>query len=91
VRYCPPVLYPIALWEYGVEGRVVFRFVVDTFGRPEVRDMVVVEASHEGLVPAARRAVAKCRYEATTETGRRVRAVVQQGVAFRRDSSGPDR
>jgi outer membrane biosynthesis protein TonB len=74
----------------GLEGRVAFRFVVDTFGRPELQDMVMVEASHQGFVPAARRTVSKCRFDPATHQGRRVRIVVQQGVVFRRDTSHTD-
>ena len=86
VRYCPVPSYPKALGDYGIEGRVLFQFVVDTLGRPELEDMVILEASNHALVPAARRAVAKCRYDAIAG-GRPVRAVIQQGVHFRRDST----
>jgi hypothetical protein len=85
--YCPPAMYPTALWQYGFSGRVAFRFVVDTLGRPELQDMVVEEATHQGFVPAARRTIAKCRYDAVTAEGRRVRALVRQGINFRRDST----
>lgn len=86
-RYCPPALYPTALYEHGLEGRVVFRFVVDTLGRVESEDMVVIEAANAGFIRAARRAVAKCRYRPAERAGRPVRSLVQQGVGFRRDST----
>jgi Gram-negative bacterial TonB protein C-terminal len=89
--YCPPVAYPPELWQLGVPGKVVFRFVVDTFGRPELDDMLTVEASHHGFVPPARRAVSKCRFDPAMSAGRRVRVVVEQGVRFWPDSSKADR
>jgi TonB family protein len=83
VKYCPEPTYPSALAEYGFSGRVVLRFVVDTLGRPELKDLVVAEVSNEGFVESARRAVAKCRYRPAELSGRPVRQVVEQGVAFR--------
>jgi hypothetical protein len=59
-------VYPSALAEYGFTGRVDFRFVVDTLGRPELQDMGVLEATNEGFVEPARRAFAKCRYRPPT-------------------------
>jgi outer membrane biosynthesis protein TonB len=84
--HCPPALYPTALYEHGLEGRVVFRFVVDTLGLVESDDMVVVEAANAGFIRAARRVVARCRYRPAERLGRPVRSLVQQGVGFRRDS-----
>jgi TonB family protein len=71
-RYCPPAIYPTALYEHGLQGRVVFRFVVDTLGLVESEDMVVVEASNAGFIRAARRAVSKCRYRPAERLGRPV-------------------
>jgi TonB family protein len=83
VIYCPQPTYPRALADYGFEGRVVLRFVVDTTGAAELEDLVVREASHIGFVDAARRAVRKCRYQPAERAGLPVRFLVQQRVRFR--------
>ena len=82
VHFWPLPIYPAAPGEY-LPARVELLFVVDTFGRPEVQDMVVLEASHSAFIAAARRAIGKCRYEPARLRGRPVRVRVQQAVAFR--------
>ena len=83
VTYCPVPNYPRGLAEYGFDGHVILRFVVDTLGLPEVEHLVVSEASNPGFVPAARRAVTKCRYRPAEKAGQPVRILVQQRVVFR--------
>jgi TonB family protein len=79
--------YPGALAAFGFSGHVTLRFVVDTLGFPEMEDLVVWEASNQGFVQAARRAVAKCRYIPAEQAGRPVRFLVQQRVVFRLSDS----
>jgi hypothetical protein len=61
---------------------VDFIFVVDTSGRAELEDLIVVEASNAGFIAPARRAIAKCRYDPARQQGRPVRIRVQQGISF---------
>jgi outer membrane biosynthesis protein TonB len=85
IIYCPQPGYPRALADYGFEGYVELRYVVDTTGLAELQDLVVVEASHIGFVDSARRAIAKCRYRPAMRNGRTVRFLCQQRVVFRQD------
>jgi outer membrane biosynthesis protein TonB len=83
VIYCPEPSYPTALGEYGFGGQVNLVFVIDTSGFAELQDLVVSEASHNGFIGAARRAIAKCRYRPAQKAGRPVHFLVQQRVVFR--------
>jgi TonB family protein len=87
ITYCPAPKYPIALAEYGFAGFVQLQYVVDTLGRPEVGDMRVLEASNQGFVPSALRAVAKCRFIPAQKAGRPARQLVKQRVVFRQQSA----
>jgi Gram-negative bacterial TonB protein C-terminal len=86
VLYCPNPSYPIALGVYGFGGHVSMEFVVDTSGLAEMGDLFVAEATHIGFVPAARRAIGKCRYRPAQKAGRPVRYLVQQRVVFRQQN-----
>lgn len=91
VVYCPRPSHPRALWDYGFGGHVEMVFVVDTLGLAEVHDLVISEASHIGFVPAARRAVAKCRFQPARKAGRPVRRLVKQRAVFRVQTPEPVR
>ena len=85
---CPHPAYPAALAEYGYDGYVIARFVVDTLGLAELDDLVVSEASHPGFVEPVRRAISKCRYQPAWKAGRPVRLYVEQrGIYHLGDSA----
>ena len=77
-----PPLYPPALREAHVEGRVLVQFVVDTLGRPETATFKVLMSSNDLLSAAVRDALPTMRYEPATIGDRRVRQVVQQPFTF---------
>ncbi|UCG85080.1 MAG: energy transducer TonB [Gemmatimonadota bacterium] len=58
----PPLVYPAAMRNLGVEGFVVLQFVVDTLGVAERRTVEIIEASHLGFIDSARSIVCQSRY-----------------------------
>ena len=86
---CPPPVYPRIPSVYGYPVRVVFVFVVDTLGRPEMDDIVVNDATDPAFVASARRAISKCRYEPARLNGRPVRFRVQRAVIYRGSAEWP--
>ena len=75
-----PPRYPVVLRESGVPGRVVVRFVVDTMGRAELGDVVIVEATHALFVDTVKNALERYRFTPGAVEGRKVRTMVQQHV-----------
>lgn len=82
VLYCPSPRYPTELVAFGFDGEVDVQFVIDTAGRAELDDLLVIEASHPGLIGPVRRAMAKCRYRPAKKDGRPVRFLVRQQVRY---------
>ena len=82
VLYCPSPQYPTELAAFGFDGEVDVQFVVDSIGRAELDDLLVVEASHPGFIGPVRRAIAKCRYRPAQKAGRPVRFLVRQLVRY---------
>ena len=74
--------YPAALRESGISGRVVVRFVVDTLGRAELGDVVIVEATHALFADAVKNALERYRFRAGAVEGHRVRTMVQLPFTF---------
>lgn len=74
--------YPAALRESGVSGRVVVRFVVDTLGRAELGDVVIVEATHALFADAVKNALERYRFSPGAVEGRKVRTMVQLPFTF---------
>ena len=77
-----PPRYPAALRASGMSGRVVVRFVVDTLGRAEVGDVVMVEATHALFADAVREALERYRFSPGAVEGRKVRTLVQLPFTF---------
>lgn len=77
-----PPRYPAALRESGISGRVVIRFVVDTLGRAELGDVVIVEATHAQFADAVRSALERYRFSPGAVEGRKVRTMVQLPFTF---------
>lgn len=74
--------YPAALRDAGLPGRVVVRFVVDTLGRAELGDVVIVEATHALFAESVRNALERYRFSSGEVEGRKVRAMVQLPFTF---------
>lgn len=77
-----PPRYPAALRTSGMSGRVVVRFVVDTLGRAEAGDVVMVEATHALFADAVREALDRYRFSPGVVEGRKVRTLVQLPFTF---------
>ena len=78
----PAPRYPGALRVSGVSGRVVVRFVVDTVGRAELDDVVVMEATHALFAEAVKSALGLYRFSPGEFGGRKVRTMVQLPFTF---------
>jgi hypothetical protein len=77
----PPV-YPPALLESHIDGRVLAQFVVDTSGIPDMRTFKILESTGGLFSAAVRDAVPGLRFVPAKLEGRRVRQVVQQPFNF---------
>jgi TonB family protein len=77
-----PPRYPDVLRQTGATGQVVVRFVVDTLGRAELGDLVVVEATHPLFASAVKSALFGYRFTPGEAAGRKVRTMVQVPFTF---------
>ena len=69
----PKPIYPKELKRRGVEGRVDFRFVVDTAGAIEIATMQAISPSHPEFADAVRDALVVRRFSPAERGGKRVR------------------
>lgn len=67
----------------GQPGRVELQFVVDTTGLVEPCTLTAEESSDTRLLPAAAAMIRGSRFTPGKEGGRKVRALVKQGITFR--------
>ena len=77
-----PPRYPDLLRQTGSIGQVVVRFVVDTLGRAELGDLVVVESTHQLFASAVKSALLAYRFTPGEAAGRKVRTMVQIPFSF---------
>ncbi len=76
-----PVLYPVELWDQGLEGTTVLRIRVTDTG--EVDSVEVAESSgHEGLDEAAVTGAKDLRFQPGRRNGKRVRMWASLPVEF---------
>ena len=75
-------VYPPALRDAHVEGRVLAQFVVDESGVPEMATFKVLLSENVMFSEAVRDAVAMMRFTPASIGGRHVRQVVQQPFTF---------
>jgi TonB family protein len=75
--------YPSELKSAHIEGRVEYRFVVDTIGLVEMGTVRQISASHPGLATAVRAAMPMMRFAPALRGDRRVRMWVRQAFEFR--------
>ncbi len=75
----PPLVYPAAMQNLGIEGHVVFQFVIDTLGLTEQLTVRMIRATHPAFVDSARDIVCKSRYRPGRIRGFpvRVRSVIR--------------
>jgi TonB family protein len=72
-----PPRYPDMLRQSGATGQVIVRFVVDTLGRAELGDLLVVESTHPLFASAVKSALLGYRFTPGEAAGRKVRTMVQ--------------
>lgn len=78
----PVPSYPALLRQAGIEGRVTLKAMVDSRGRVEPWSVGVISTTHQGLVPAARRAVLKALYRPARLRGQAITARVDISFEF---------
>ena len=84
----PPVQYPPALYDQGVEGDVELRLFVDSTGRLAPESTRVTESSgYAALDSAATRGVARLRYAPARRHGLAVATAFLQTIEFRHPGS----
>jgi TonB family protein len=82
-----PALYPLDLWDAGVEGETLLRVRVTEMG--EVDSVEVLEASgYPAFDSAAARGARELRFSPARERGRRVTVWARIPVRFTKDSVG---
>jgi periplasmic protein TonB len=77
----PPV-YPVALRNAGIEGKVVAIFVVDQMGRAEDSTVKFVSSDNRLFEDAVRTALERMRFVPAEAGGRTVRQLVQMPFVF---------
>ena len=74
--------YPDSLRRALVQGRVTFRFVLDTMGVPEVETFRIVSSPDVALSEAVQAILPSWRYTPARLGGRKVRVLLEQWVNF---------
>ena len=79
----PPPLYPDAMRQAHIEGRVLIRAIIDTTGRIEPASVKIVETPNPAFDNAARFVVLHALYRPARVHGRAVRVLVNIPVDFK--------
>lgn len=75
-------VYPAALKQAGVAGRVMLRFVVDARGQVEPASVRLIGQALPAFEAAAREAIMRARFEPAKVRGKAVRQLVEQRMVF---------
>jgi outer membrane biosynthesis protein TonB len=75
--------YPVGLLELRVEGVVLAKFVVDSFGRVSPGSFVSLESTHPAFTRAVDEAMARMKFRPAYVGDKRVPQLVVQSFAFR--------
>lgn len=75
-------VYPQALKQAGVAGRVTLRFVVDARGQVEPASVRLIGQALPAFEAAAREAILRARFEPAKVRGKAVRQLVEQRIVF---------
>jgi TonB family protein len=85
----PPVEYPRALYEQGIEGKVILRLFVDEHGQVAAESTRVAESSgYPAFDSAAIRAVPQFHFVPALRNGTPVAALFLQPIHFRHPEAG---
>ena len=79
--------YPEVLRQAGIDGHVLVRFVVDTNGRVDPRNIQVVQSTNDQFTAAVRAALQNFRFTPSVVRGQRVAALAEMPFEF--TISGP--
>jgi TonB family protein len=79
----PPLLYPSAMRQAHIEGRVVIRAIIDTTGRIEPASVKIVETPNPGFDQSVRFFVLHAFYRPARVHGRAVRVLVNIPIDFK--------
>jgi protein TonB len=80
-RAVPP-RYPETLRRAGIEGSVTVKFVVDTTGRIDMREVEILSSDHELFSASVREALAKLRFSPSMVGERKVKALAVMPFRF---------
>lgn len=75
-------LYPNALQDAGVGGRVVVQFVVDANGRVDMSTVKIMSATHDGFAGPTREALREFRFRPARVGDRNVRMLTQMPIVW---------
>lgn len=75
-------LYPDALQDAGIGGRVVVQFVVGTNGRVDMSTLKILSSSHDGFVEPTRKAIGEFRFRPARMGDRNVRMLTQLPIEW---------
>lgn len=75
-------VFPAALKQAGVAGRVTLRFVVDARGQVEPASVRLIGQALPAFEAAAREAILRARFEPAKVRGKAVRQLVEQRMVF---------
>ena len=75
-------LYPEALKEAGIGGRVVVQFVVEPSGRVDMSSVKIMSADNDALVDATREAIREFRFSPARMGDREVRMLTQMPIVW---------
>jgi TonB family protein len=78
----PPLQYPPLLKDAGIEGKVVYEFVVGVNGHPEEDSFKLIESSQKAFERPAKDLIMGSVYRPGRMRGQPVRVLVRQPVSF---------
>ena len=78
-----PPRYPESLRRAGIEGDVMVKFVVDTTGMIDMRQVEILSSAHELFTNAVRESLARMRFSPSMAGERKVKALAVMPFRFR--------
>ena len=81
--------YPPEMLKLGVEGTVLARFVVDTFGRAETKSFLALQTTNQAFADAVRASLPQMKFRPARLAGKAVPQLVVQSFAFRIQTPPP--
>ncbi|MFQ5705496.1 MAG: energy transducer TonB [Gemmatimonadales bacterium] len=79
---CPPLDYPTALRQSGIEGKVVVQVVIDPAGRTRPGSVKIVSATHDGFRQPVIDLMNACRWKPGTVSGAPVPVLIEIPFQF---------